>query len=120
MQLNLLKGERLIKQKKVDEGISVLRQAVAAEDALRYMEPPDWKIPARHYLGAALLDAGQYNEAEKVYLEDLKKNPENGWALRGLLPCQEKLGKKTEAAVTAKRLTKAWKNADVQLTASRF
>ncbi|MBT1696335.1 hypothetical protein KK083_05575 [Fulvivirgaceae bacterium PWU4] len=118
--LNLLKGEVLIKQNKVADGIAALHKAMEAEDALRYNEPPDWKIPVRHYLGAALLEAGQYNEAEKIYLEDLKKNPENGWALKGLLLCQEKLGKRTEAAATTKRFSKAWKNADVQLTASRF
>lgn len=72
-------------------------RAVEAEDGLRYNEPPDWKIPGRHFLGAELLEAGQYSEAEKVYLEDLKKNPENGWSLKGLSLCQEKLGKKSRS-----------------------
>jgi tetratricopeptide (TPR) repeat protein len=84
------------------------------------MEPPDWKIPARQFLGAALFEAGKYSEAEKVYQEDLKKNPENGWSLKGLALCQEKLGKKTEAASNEKRLVTAWKNADVKITSSRF
>ena len=117
---NLLKGELLIKQNRVEEGIAALREAVNVEDDLRYNEPPDWKIPSRHFLGAALYDAGKYEEAEKIYTEDLKRNPENGWALKGLILCQEKLGKKTEAAVTAKRFAKAWQNADVKLVSSRF
>jgi tetratricopeptide (TPR) repeat protein len=118
--LNLLRGELLIKQNKVEEGIAALKEAVAAEDDLRYNEPPDWKIPSRHFLGSALYDAGRYEEAEKIYTEDLKRNPENGWALKGLILCQEKLGKKTEAVATAKRLSKAWQNADVKLVSSRF
>ena len=116
----LLKGELLIKQNKQQEGIEALQQAVSAEDALQYNEPPDWRLPARHFLGAALLDAGQYIEAEKVFLRDLIKNPENGWALQGLLQSQKKLGKNRESAVTQQRFDKAWKKADVKILTSRF
>lgn len=41
-------------------------------------------LPPRHALGAVLLEAGRAREAETVYWEDLKRNPENGWALLGL------------------------------------
>ena len=40
------------------EAIALLRQAVAAEDALAYNEPADWFFPARQLLGAQLLLAG--------------------------------------------------------------
>lgn len=116
----LLQGELLIKQKKVSEGIALLEKAVQAEDDLSYMEPPDWKIPARQFLGAALLENGKFAEAEKVYLDDLKNNPENGWSLKGLMLAQDKLGKKVEAAATAKRFEKAWKDADITISSSRF
>ncbi len=99
----LLRGEVLIKKGKVDEGIASLAEAVKAEGNLRYMEPPDWKIPSRHFLGAAFYDAGKYAEAEAVYLEDLKQNPENGWSLTGLQLTQGKLGKKSEVIATGKR-----------------
>ena len=33
-------------------------RAVRLEDALTYTEPPDWHAPVRHWLGAALLEAG--------------------------------------------------------------
>jgi tetratricopeptide (TPR) repeat protein len=116
----ILKGEVLIKKGKVDEGIASLAEAVTAEGNLRYMEPPDWKIPARHFLGAALYDAGRYAEAEAVFLEDLKQNPENGWSLTGLQQTQGKLGKKSEMIATGKRREKAWKNSDITITMSRF
>jgi len=35
-------------------------------------------------LGAVLLNAGRHEEAEKVYREDLKKWPNNGWLLYGV------------------------------------
>jgi tetratricopeptide (TPR) repeat protein len=118
--LHILKGELLIRQNKISEGINSLKNAVEAEDNLRYMEPPDWKLPARQYLGAALYETGNYAEAEKVYVEDLRKYPENGWSLKGLWLCQTKLGKKAAADQTSIQFTKAWKNSDVQLQASRF
>ena len=109
-----------MQQKKTAEGLAYLQKAVDAEEALRYNEPPDWKIPARQYLGAALLESGKFTEAEKVFNDDLKKNPMNGWSLKGLMLVQQKLGKKTEAAATEKLMTKAFKNSDVQINSSRF
>jgi hypothetical protein len=52
--------------------------------------------------------------------EDLKKNPENGWTLLGLLQALKAQGKKEEAALVEERFKKAWKDADVNLTASRI
>lgn len=117
---NLLRGEILIKDKKFEEGIKALEDAVQMEDSLRYNEPPEWKIPVRHFLGAALLDAGKFAEAEKIYLQDLNINRENGWSLTGLQQCYLKQGKKVDVVTTAKRFTKAWKNSDVAITSSRF
>lgn len=117
---NLLRGEILMSEKKVDAALKEFQNAVVVEDSLRYNEPPDWKIPARHFLGAALVDAGKFAEAEQVYLADLKINRENGWALTGLQKCLLKLGKKSEMTSTAKRFGKAWKNADIAISGSRL
>ena len=53
----MLAGEILVAEGKLDEGIAELRKSVAAEDQLRYDEPPDWINPVRHPLGAALMKA---------------------------------------------------------------
>jgi tetratricopeptide (TPR) repeat protein len=97
-----------------------LQAAVAGEDSLRYNEPSDWPIPVRQYLGAALLAAEKPSEAEAVYREDLRRNPENGWSLAGLEAALRKRGAAKEADEVAVRLRKAWARADVALTGSRF
>jgi hypothetical protein len=102
------------------ETIALLTEATAKEDALAYDEPSDWFVPVRHLLGPALLRAGQAREAEVVYREDLRRHPENGWALYGLTQSLAAQHKDAEAQDTRRRFDAAWKNADVALTNSAF
>lgn len=118
--VNHLEGEILLQEGKLDAGLVALKAAIAAEDDLRYNEPPDWRLPVRQYLGAALLEAGRHDEAMKVYEEDLVRNPDNGWSLRGLANCQQKAGMAGDAAATLKRLAAAWNRADMTISSSRF
>lgn len=90
--------------------------AVRAADKLAYSEPADWFYPVRHFQGQALLDAKRWKEAEGVYREDLRRNPNNGWALFGLAESLEGQGRAAEAAQVRQRFQKAWANADFQLT----
>src|SRR5690606_12263311 len=78
----VLAGELAAARGDREAAVSALREAVALEDAIPYDEPPGWHAPVRHTLGAVLLDAGQGAEAEAVYREELRRNPENGWSLR--------------------------------------
>jgi len=114
----MLEGEILIREGKLDEGLSQLRTAVSAEDALRYDEPPGWILPVRHSLGANLMQAGRFAEAEQVYRDDLARLPENGWSLFGLARSLELQKRGDEAAVVEARYHKIWSNADVQITSS--
>lgn len=116
----MLRGELAMARGQRKTGISALRAAVVAEDRLAYNEPPDWPLPVRPYLGAALLDAGRAKEAVAAYAQDLAKYPENGWSLHGLARAQTKLKQTDAAADSERRLTAAWQWADVELTASRF
>ncbi|GAC1412086.1 MAG: tetratricopeptide repeat protein [Candidatus Velthaea sp.] len=61
-----------------------LREAVAAQDRLIYIEPPDWYYPVRESLGGALLRAGHSAEAAQVFRDDLARNPGNPRSLFGL------------------------------------
>ena len=69
-----------------------LRRSVELDDALPYDEPWGWMQPARHALGALLLEQGHVEEAEAVYRADLGfdgtlsracQHPENVWSLHG-------------------------------------
>jgi Flp pilus assembly protein TadD len=117
---HLLAGEILFLGGKADAGIAELREAVRREDALRYDEPPDWILPVRHALGAALLQAGRAAEAEAVYRADLVKIPENGWSLFGLARSLRLQDKNEEAAELEARFGKVWEKADVKLASSCF
>jgi tetratricopeptide (TPR) repeat protein len=97
-----------------------LEEAVRLQDKLPYMEPPYWYYPVRQSLGAALLRAGRADQAESVYRDDLKRNPNNGWSLFGLLQSLRVQGKTEEASEVEKQFREAWKGADVTLTASGF
>ena len=90
-------------------------RAAALVDAFPYMEPPMWPADARACLGQALLDAGRYAEAERVYEEDLKRWPGNGWSLKGLQVALEGQGRRAEAWVAERACAGAWRNADVEL-----
>ena len=80
--------------------VRAYQRAVEAQDALDYDEPPDWFYPVRETLGAALFRGGQFAEAEKVFREDLKRNPNNPRSLFGLAEALNK-EKKTSAATMA-------------------
>jgi tetratricopeptide (TPR) repeat protein len=116
----VLAGEMAAAEGRTDEAVGRLAEAVRLQDGLRYMEPPPWYYPVRQSLGAVLLAAGRAKEAEAVYREDLRRNPENGWALHGLAASLRAQRRHAQAANVEARFRRAWADADVQLTASRF
>jgi tetratricopeptide (TPR) repeat protein len=76
-----------------ESAIKLLEKAVAVEDTLDYVEPPDWYFPTRESLGGVLLAKGDYAQAEKVFRADLEKYPRNGRSLFGLQASLQALGK---------------------------
>lgn len=114
------KGELEAKRKNFDLAISHLKKAVEIEDQLRYDEPPTWFYPCRQNLGAILIEAGKYKEAEIVYLENLSEIPENGWGLFGLHQSLLKQGKNDKAEEVESRFKEAWKYSDIELLSSRI
>ncbi|MCU0974750.1 MAG: hypothetical protein MUC71_00360 [Steroidobacteraceae bacterium] len=100
--------------------IAALREAVGIEDRIPYDEPPGWHAPVRQTLGATLLAMGKPAEAEAVYREELRRNPENGWSLKGLEQSLLAQRKDSEAREVGQRFAAAWSNADVSLEGSRM
>jgi len=115
-----LEGEFLMASGDLPGAINAFRAGVAIEDQNNYTEPPDWAQPMRHYLGAALLLAGQAEQAEAVYRRDLRWNQNNGWSLVGLRQALIAQGKKGEAAEVFEAWQKAWTFADIELSSSHL
>jgi len=116
----MVKASIAAAQHSAEEAVSWLRKAAEAEDHIAYDEPKNWFFPARHVLGAQLLQMGKADEAEAVYRQDLQQNPHNGWALFGLSAALKSQGKTAAAAEAAQQFATAWKHADVALVASAF
>ena len=114
----ILEGEIAYRQGRIDAAVAALTEAVQHEDSLRYIEPPDWLQPARHSLGAILLSADRFAEAEAVYRADLKRWPENGWSLYGLTQSLKGQHKSPEAGEVEARFAKAWENADTRINST--
>lgn len=116
----MINGELLFREGRRDEAFAILREGVAFEDALVYDEPPGWMLPVRHALGALLMADGRYTEAEAVYLEDLRRNRDNGWSLTGLQNALRAQDRGTEAEELAPRLAQAFGTADTRPSSSCY
>lgn len=116
----VLAGEIAARGGDADAAVKHLAEAVRIQDEHWFTEPPPWYFPVRQSLGAALLQAGRAAEAEAVYREDLRRNPENGWSLFGLAQSLRAQGKTADASAIDARFRRAWARADVALVSSRF
>ena len=117
---SMLAGEIAYRRGEFDEAFEKLREAVRRDDSLNYDEPWAWMQPARHALGALLLEQSQLEEAEQVYREDLERHPKNLWALQGLTETLEKKDASTEAKVIRLQFEKASSRADVKIDRSCY
>jgi tetratricopeptide (TPR) repeat protein len=102
------------------EAVRILRDAVAVEDGLPYMEPPFWYFPVRQALGAAQLRAGDPEGAAATLAESLADVPHDGWALFGLMKAHEARGDRTAARETLGLLEEAWAGDPGGLDLDRF
>lgn len=116
----MLAGEIAYRQGEFAAAFDHLREAVRRDDALNYDEPWGWMQPARHALGALLLEQGQAAEAEEAYRADLKRHPNNPWALHGLAESLAKQGKSDAAAEVRAKFQAAMDDADVTIDRSCF
>ncbi len=117
---HVLAGELEYRLGNHERAFELLRQAVELDDRLNYDEPWGWMEPARHALGALLVDQGRHAEALAVYERDLERYPGNGWALFGLAECLEGLGREREATEARARFERAWARADTEIPGSCF
>jgi tetratricopeptide (TPR) repeat protein len=116
---NLLLGEIANASNDSKTAIARFTAAVAGQDALPYTEPPFWYYPTRQSLGAALIKAKKYTEAQAVYEKDLQQYPHNGWSTFGLIQALDGQKKTAEADMHREHFKAMWQFADVELKSSR-
>jgi tetratricopeptide (TPR) repeat protein len=103
-------GAKIATTKKDYPGaITMLTEAVAVEDTLKYGEPPDWFFPVRESLGAALLVSGDAAGAEKVFRADLERNPRNPRSLYGLQQALKAESRDYDAGFIEHQFDSSWK-----------
>lgn len=103
-----------------ERAIEIWKQAVKAQDALPYDEPPPWYYPIRESLGAALLRAGNAAEAETVFRECLSRNPRDPRALFGLVETLKAEKKMDAAGWVRNEFENSWKNPELKLDLRDF
>lgn len=114
----MLEGELAYREGRLEDAWAALRRGIEAEDNLAYDEPPGWMIPVRHAMGALLMAAGEHAEAERLYREDQKNHPGNGWSLLGLKLALEAQGQPDQAAHLKPKLEMAWQRVAERPTSS--
>lgn len=123
----MMKGEIAYRKGQFDEAFTHLRKSVELDDSLPYDEPWGWMQPARHALGALLLEQGRVAEAAEVYRADLGydatlsrpcQHPDNVWSLFGYHQCLVKLGRTEESLIIKPRLDLARARATVPVESS--
>jgi tetratricopeptide (TPR) repeat protein len=115
-----LSGEIAMSRGQLSDAVNAFAEAVRLQDSLNFNEPPDWGQSMRLYLGTALLKMGRAREAERIYLEELRDFQLNGWALFGLWQSLRAQSRSAEADQIRRQFERAWRNADVVLSASVF
>jgi tetratricopeptide (TPR) repeat protein len=125
----MLDGELEYRRGHYQAAFGHLRRAVELDDGLPYDEPWGWMQPARHALGALLLEQGHLEEAEAVYRADLGlddtlaracQHPANVWSLHGYHECLTRLGKHELAGIISQQLKIAAAHADVPIVSSCY
>ncbi len=115
-----LAGRIAAARKDFTTAITDWRAEEDVQDKMGFQDPPAWYYPMRESLGAVLLQNGQPAEAEKVFRDDLKRNPKNPRSLFGLWKSLEAEKKPEEAAATRRSFEATWKGAPNQLHIEDF
>ena len=112
----LLKAQIAVSENKPEDAVRYLYEAASIKDALEYDEPEAWYIAPRETLGALLIKLKRYDEAEKVFRDDLAVYPKEGRLLFGLMTALRLNGKTYEAAMIEQDFKRSWERADTELS----
>lgn len=110
-----LAGEVAAARGDLPSAVRRLADAARREDALLYMEPPDWLGPTRERLAEVQLAAGDAKAAEETLRTHLGIYPHSGRALHALVESLEMQGRSSEADEVRFQLAAAWARAEIDL-----
>jgi tetratricopeptide (TPR) repeat protein len=100
---------------KVGEAKDLFAKAAQQEKALGYREPPNYIRPVGETEGAAMMAAGEWQEAKTAYQRALAERPQSGFALYGLALTSENSGDSAAAGKEYAAFLGAWNHADATL-----
>ena len=115
---NLAIGSISMYQKDYLSAINNFEKAVLLQDNLPYTEPPFWYYPTRQTLGHVLLQSEKPYEAIKIFKEDLKDYPKNGWSYYGLHKAYEEIGDSLNSEKSFNMFENLWKESDIKVSSS--
>ncbi|WP_375206790.1 tetratricopeptide repeat protein [Hyphococcus sp.] len=92
----------------LSSAIEAMEEATAIQEDIPYMEPPWWYYPSAQTLAAYLLEDGQTERAEQLFIETLTESPNNAWVLYGLAESYKRQGDKNAAKYATALFKDAW------------
>lgn len=114
----ILEGEIAWEDGNIEAAAAAFRKATEFYDNLNYDEPEPLPFSPRHWLGAAYMELGAYDNAEAEFRQDLREHPHNIWSLFGV---QQALKAKGESdPVIDQDLYEAMEYADIWLPSTKF
>jgi tetratricopeptide (TPR) repeat protein len=114
----ILDGEIARSTGDMNNAIASFERATEAYNMIMYDEPEPLPFSAKHWLGAAYIEVGQFERAIMLYEEDLREHPHNGWALFGIKQALAAQG--LSDPDIDERFEKAWERSDTWIVSSRF
>ena len=107
----ILEGEIAWAEGNLEAAAEAFRRATDYYTNLNYDEPEPLPFSPRHWLGAAYMELGAYDNALSQYRQDLEEHPHNIWGLWGAQKALEQLGQAD--AVIDQDLYEAFQYADI-------
>jgi predicted Zn-dependent protease len=99
----------------VPEAQKLFAQARKQEKDAGYREPPFFIRPVAESEAAAMMNAGQWKEAQTALQQALVDRPNSGFALYGIAQATEKQGDAAATSTAYQHFLTAWKTADPDL-----
>jgi tetratricopeptide (TPR) repeat protein len=93
----------------------LLNQAIEAEKALGYSEPPLYSRPSLESLGYAAIRAGDWQGARAAFQQVLQVRPNSGFGYYGIALSYDKEGARPAAAKAYQEFLNSWQHADPDL-----